>query len=107
MRVQQRSGAAGSSPGSRGRISKPTKKPRDHKSIPKKLAAPYTVATYPVERTVDFALTKDWDASRLVAATRKIVFGDQFEAREYVSLGPLYDTEVNVLIFEAVQISKQ
>jgi hypothetical protein len=71
------------------RISKPSKKTSTTKGLKKQSREErkeYAQANYPPGTTVSFAENADWDPSRLVAGTRKIVFERGFEAREYAFL---------------------
>jgi hypothetical protein len=68
------------------RISKPSKKTsttKGFKKQPREEGKEYTAAIYPPGTTVCFAENVEWDPSRLVAGTRKIVFERGFETREY------------------------
>jgi len=77
--------------GSRGRITKPVQtkksKTKRRESVTTK-STPYTPQTYPPETTLNFPTTQDWDPSLLVAGTRKIVFGQDFDIRESVTPFP-------------------
>jgi hypothetical protein len=84
IQIQHRSGARGSST---HRISKPSKKTSTMKGLKKQSrseeAKEYTPAIYPPGTTVSYAENAEWDTSRLVAGTRKIIFDKGFETKEY------------------------
>jgi hypothetical protein len=84
IQIQQRNGVRGSSI---HRISKPSKKTSTMKRLKKQSrseeAKEYTPAIYPPGTTVSFGENAEWEPSRLVAGTRKIIFEKGFETREY------------------------
>jgi hypothetical protein len=84
IQIQHRSGARGSSI---HRISKPSKKPSTAKGMKKQSRSEegreYKPAIYSPGTSVSFTENAEWDPSRLVAGTRKIVFERGFETREY------------------------
>jgi hypothetical protein len=90
IQIQHRTSAGSGARGSSIHwISKPSKKTSTTKGLKKQSreeGKEYAPANYPAGTTVSFAENAEWDPSRLVAGTRKIVFERGFEAREYTFL---------------------
>jgi hypothetical protein len=86
IQVQHRtstgSGARGSSIHRISKRSKKTSTTKGLKDHAREEANEYTPAIYPPGTTVCFSENAEWDPSRLVAGTRKIVFERGFETRE-------------------------